>query len=92
MSMYLNLNKKPAGIVHLINAGDFKGTPAERAQVGDYRVYNYGELCEIIAITTKGKQSLNLTVRAKDGKEYTSPVRKTTLLVLSNTNGRIVVR
>lgn len=80
-----------AKTVRLIGCGEYQGTEAQKARVGDYRAYNYGYICPITRIREVSPKTLEITV-LENGKEYTNKVRKTTLLVLCDEKGKIITR
>lgn len=56
--------------IHLQAIGQHPAKPASQLQVGERRVYNYGQSAEIVALERKGK-SVYITTRSdKDGSTY----------------------
>jgi hypothetical protein len=68
-------------LVHLIGVGDQPGTPAGELVAGDRLMWNYGTRYTVAAVREVSPQFVEVTERARDGREYTRRLRKDRLVV-----------
>jgi len=78
--------------VQLQSIGSCPATEAQYAQVGDYRVYNFGYLAKIINITAVTSKTLELETEDSHGRLYKKKMRKTTPIVLGDSTGKFITR
>lgn len=69
--------------VHIQSIGQAPAVKAEDLKVGMRRLYSFGLTGEVVALSPKGKQSLNLTTRSSDGELYTVTVRRCSLIAVA---------
>lgn len=72
------MNKQQS--IHLIGIGRVAATTADDLRVGDVTIWNYGYREVVVAIEPKGAQSLTVTIRSRDGKDYQRTMRRTRLV------------
>jgi len=75
-----NKYNREHSLVNLIGVGAHPAIAASDLKIGDTIVYNYGSTGKVTAIEPTGRVSLNVTVLARDGKEYTQRKRRDTLV------------
>jgi len=91
MSEIRTFNGIKVECVQLQSVGWCQAVKATELKVGDYRVYNYGGKCKIVDIKEISKCYLSITVEDQ-GKLYTSKIKKSTLVVISDEKGKFLYR